>query len=131
MKLSSLILAAGFLLNSETAAPWHFYLTSKGTYFVPGGDAYMDFSNGPGYKCADRWAFNAKNTWDSMVNRGPTYHCSDIWGWDLMNYYQTGDQYTGISGTVDVVVYYANASRRKNGVQVSASALSYTIDTDL
>ncbi|KAK9692798.1 hypothetical protein K7432_014181 [Basidiobolus ranarum] len=131
LKLPSLILASGFFLSSVTAAKWHFYLTSKGSYYVPGGDAYMDFANGEGYKCSDRWGFNIKNTWSDMVSRGPSYHCGGVWGWDFMNYKETGNAYTGVKGTVDVVVYYANTSRRKNGVKVVASPLSHTIDVDL
>ncbi|ORX90353.1 hypothetical protein K493DRAFT_356898 [Basidiobolus meristosporus CBS 931.73] len=131
MKLSSLILAAGLFCSSATAAKWHFYLTSKGSYYVPGGDAYMDFANGEGYKCSDRWAFNVKNTWSDMVSRTPSYHCGGTWGWDFDNYKQTGNQYVGYKASVDVIVYYANTSRRKNGVPVVYTGLSHTVDVDL
>ncbi|KAK9674788.1 hypothetical protein K7432_016884, partial [Basidiobolus ranarum] len=101
MKFTSLILAAGLFVSSATAAKWHFYLTSKGSFYVPGGDAYMDFANGEGYKCADRWGFSDRNTWNSMVTRTPSYHCSDIWGWDLDNYKEKGNDYTGYKATAD------------------------------
>ncbi|ORX92348.1 hypothetical protein K493DRAFT_408889 [Basidiobolus meristosporus CBS 931.73] len=101
---------AGLFISGGSAAKWHFYLTSKGSFYIPGGDAYMDFANGEGYKCADRWGFNDKNTWSSM---------------------ETGNDYTGYKASVDVILYYANTSRRKNGVSVTTTGLSHTIEVDI